>query len=47
MAQETRVAEHRTVLLDMAQSWIELAEQAGRVQDLDGPSRGRPRALDE
>ena len=47
MAQETRIAEHRTILLDMAQSWIEVAEQGGRLQEPDNSGQGRPRAPDE
>jgi hypothetical protein len=34
MAQETPVTEHRTLLLEMAQRWIELAEQSGRLKPL-------------
>ena len=43
MAQETHVPEHRALLIDMAQRWIELAEQADRIQGLlDRDKHGTP-----
>jgi hypothetical protein len=32
MAQDARTPEQRALLLDMAQRWMELAEQSGRIK---------------
>lgn len=37
MAQEARTLEQRTLLLDMAQRWMELAEQSGRIRSRRDP----------